>query len=217
MYLGLLRDSSLFATLQKIDQVQVEEARARGCPWCGCGRLQQADYPRKPRGGPADLEGESATTITEADGRQWQLAYDVRFSLCCGSEGCRRRVTPPSVRFLGRRFFLGVVVVVAGALLNGATPWRVRRLRQQLPFPISRRTLVRWRAWWLETFVATDLWLATRARWMPPVVEAQLPASLLARLPEENARARMTACLRLLGPLTTESCRGLEPARSLAW
>jgi len=123
-------------------------------------------------------------------------------------------VTPPSVRFLGRRFYLGVVVVLAAAMLNGATPWRVRRLQQHLP--ISRRTLARWRAWWLVTFVRTPLWLAARSRWMPPVDEAQLPASLLAGFAGE-AGAKLVACLRLLEPLTTRSCPPLVTAGSPAW
>jgi hypothetical protein len=214
MYLALLGESSFFALLQRIDHELAKRARGHGCPWCGSA-LHQADYPRKPRGGPLWLEGEATETITEQDKEEGKLAYDVRFSFCCGSEGCRRRLTPPSVRFLGRRFYLGVVVVLAGALLNGATPWRIRRLQAHLP--ISRRTLARWRAWWLETYVRTPVWQAERARWMPPVVESELPASLLGRLPGEDAAARMTSCLRLLEPLTTRSCPALAVLGSLAW
>ena len=215
MYLALLRDSSFFALLQQIDRELADQARAPGCPWCG-GALHQADYPRKQRGGPAAIEGDAAETIKDGDGKEWKLAYDVRFSLCCGAEGCRRRVTPPSVRFLGRRFYLGLAVVLAGAVLNGATQWRVRRLREYLP-TVSRRTLGRWRAWWLETFPRSAVWQSWRARWMPPVDESELPASLLDRAPGEDARARLTACLRLLGPLTTGSCPGGALLGGLAW
>jgi hypothetical protein len=35
---------------------------------------------------------------------------DRRLSLCCSQ--CRRRTTPPSVRFLGRRVYLAAVVVL---------------------------------------------------------------------------------------------------------
>ena len=43
-------------------------------------------------------------------------AFGRRFSLCCGREGCRHRATPPSVRFLGRRVYVGAVVIVASAI-----------------------------------------------------------------------------------------------------
>lgn len=42
-----------FDLLYRLDQDLAEQARAQGCP-CG-GRLDRANYPRKPRGGPADL------------------------------------------------------------------------------------------------------------------------------------------------------------------
>jgi hypothetical protein len=213
MYRSLLADVNFFALLQKVDLELAESTRQLGCPHCGCA-IHQANYARKPRGGPSCLEGESATMVKEADGAEWKLAYDLRFSLCCGEDGCRRRVTPPSVRFLGRRFYLGVVVVLAAAMLNGATSWRVRRLQELLP--ISRRTLARWRAWWLVTFVGAPLWLAARSRWMPPLAEAHLPASLLDGFPGD-AGAKMVACLRLLEPLTTKLCPPLVTPGSPAW
>jgi hypothetical protein len=65
-------------------------------------------------------------------------SFDRRFSLCCGREGCRRRATPPSVRFLGRRVYVGAVVIVASVLIAPnavvrgmftAVRWLVRRSR----------------------------------------------------------------------------------------
>jgi hypothetical protein len=43
---------------------------------------------------------------------------------------------------------------------------------------IDRRTLERWRQWWLETFVQSSFWKAARARFMPSVCEQTLPGSL---------------------------------------
>jgi hypothetical protein len=74
-----------------------DPVRAAGCPYCGAA-LHAGDYPRKPRGVPRSLLGP---------------AYERRLSLCCSREGCRRRVTPPSVRFFGRRVYLGALVVLA--------------------------------------------------------------------------------------------------------
>src|SRR5271157_4368665 len=65
------------------------------------GPLHRSDYDRKPRGALIAPAGE---------------AFVRRFSLCCGREGCRKRATPPSLRFLGRRVYLGAVVLVASML-----------------------------------------------------------------------------------------------------
>ncbi len=82
----------------------------KGCS-CG-GRLHSANYPRAPRGGPDHLPEE----------------YRSRFSFCCDRDGCRKRMTPPSVRFLGRKVYLGAVVILVSAMRQGPTPRRVREL-----------------------------------------------------------------------------------------
>ena len=78
---------------------------------------------------------------------------------------------------LGRRVYLGAVVVLATAMIGGVTAIRVARLRQWLG--ISLRTLARWRVWWREMFVASAFWRGARGRFMPPVMTETLPASLL--------------------------------------
>ena len=50
-------------------------------------------------------------------------------------DGCRRRSTPPSVRFLGRRVYLGVMVILFTALQNGLTEKRRRELVDRLGVP----------------------------------------------------------------------------------
>lgn len=80
---ALLFDSILWQLRLRFDRDLAAEAREQGCR-CG-GVLHRADYPRKPRGGPSDLGPD----------------YGRRLSLCCAREGCRKRTTPPSVRFLG--------------------------------------------------------------------------------------------------------------------
>jgi hypothetical protein len=82
----LLGVARLYALQTKYDEDLAEQARAGGCTTCG-GRLDSARYARKPRGGTSELP----------DDYQW------RFSFCCAVEGCRRRRTPPSIRFLGRQ------------------------------------------------------------------------------------------------------------------
>jgi hypothetical protein len=169
--------------LQHLDDDLAVEAQSGRCPFCG-GVLHRAAYPRKPRGGPAVLP----------DG------FARRHSFCCDAEGCRRRVTPPSVRFLGRRVFVGTVVVIAATLRHGLTRARVRRLRDDLG--VSRRTLERWRAWWREAFAASPWWRGVRGRFMPPVPTATLPRSLLERFAGDG-HVPLVKLLELLAPITT--------------
>jgi hypothetical protein len=61
---------------------------------------------------------------------------------------CDKRHTPASVRFLGRRVYLAVTVVLASALRIGLSGWRVSQLTEWIRVP--KRTLERWRAWWMN-------------------------------------------------------------------
>ena len=175
-----LADQDLCQLLEKVDADVIEETRLKGCPLCG-GRLHRSDYARKPRGGP-----------------QWEW----RFSLCCAQEGCRRRYTPPSVRFMGRRVYAGLVVVLVSAMNHGLKPHRVEVLRNALK--IDGRTLERWRQWWLGLFVESSFWRAARARFMPPLCHPTLPLSLCLRW-EVERRDRLLELLKFLAPITTPS------------
>jgi hypothetical protein len=55
------------------------------------------------------------------------------------------------VRFLGRRIYAGLVVVLVTTMVHGLKPARVRQIREALQ--IDWRTLKRWRQWWLDRFV----------------------------------------------------------------
>lgn len=173
-----LADQRLNQLLEKVDGDLVEVARQHDCTHCG-GKLYRSDYERKPRGGP-----------------QWEM----RYSLCCGSEGCRKRNTPPSVRFLGRRVYAGMIVVLVSAMTHGLKPERVQRLREALG--VDRRTLDRWRQWWLGLFVNSAFWREARARFMPPVDHRTMPLSLCLGF-EVQARERLVELLRFLAPITT--------------
>jgi hypothetical protein len=181
----ILRDARLIPALLKIDEELAAEARKGGCP-CG-GVLHTGNYARKPRGGPG---------IAAVDGAQ-----DLRLSFCCNREGCRRRRTPPSVRFLGRRVYLGAVVVLATAMFHGLTAGRVRRIREL--FGVGERTLGRWRKWWRETFTGTTFWKSARALFSPPVDDATLPLSMLDRFGGQASLDGLIGTLRFLSPITT--------------
>ena len=186
MCLNVLQDSRLYRFLFTIDRETAEKAQAEGC-FCD-GRLHRADYDRKPRGGPSDLDP----------------VYDKRFSFCCAREGCRSRKTPPSVRFLGRRVYLGAVVLLVSAMQGGITDKRAADLKKRLG--VSRRTLWRWRSWWRRTFSESNLWKRERGRFMPPLNDDTLPSSLLERFTGEDERSRLIQALSFLAPLTTQSC-----------
>ena len=55
---------------------------------------------------------------------------------------------PPSVRFLGRKVYLGAVVILISAMRQGPTPHRVHELARL--FGVDRATVARWQAFWLE-------------------------------------------------------------------
>ncbi len=158
MYHNLPCDASFWAFLLSIDQDLAESAREKACP-CG-GRLHSAKYPRKPRGD---------DNLPEE--------YGYRLSFCCERDGCRKRVTPPSVRFLGRKVYLGAVVILVAAMRQGASPRRVRELSQL--FGADRQTIVRWQVFWQEHFPQTRFWKVARSRLVPAVVIEILPLSLL--------------------------------------
>ncbi len=189
MYQTLLSDSRLYRLLLRIDQCLAAEAQAKGCS-CG-GRLDSARYPRKPRGLPDRLEDEND--------------YRKRYSFCCALEGCRHRTTPRSFLFLGRRVFVGAVVVLVAALRHGPTPVRIAKLRQWVG--VSARTVNRWRIWWQEIFVGTPYWKEARGLFRIPLDERSLPLSLLEAFPVTKVKRKLLRLLRFISPLSTSPPR----------
>jgi hypothetical protein len=189
LYTTLFSDATLSEALLDIDRDLAATAQAGGCLICG-GRLDHSDYARKPRGGPAGLGAE----------------YDKRISFCCDRDDCRKRLTPVSVRFLGRKVYLGVVVLLACVLRQGPTPWRVARLHEELG--VSTDTLRRWHHWWRDAFLHTPFWKAARARFARPLAQDDLPLSLLQQFPGD-AFAQVVATLRFLTPLTSDTAVAL--------
>jgi hypothetical protein len=182
LYQSLLQDSKYFDLLLTIDADLASETRRTGC---GCGGvLHSARYDRKPRGGPGGLGPSSA----------------VRFSFCCATEGCRRRAMPPSLRFLGRKVFFGVLVLLVPVLRDGPTPVRLARLCER--FTVSARTVRRWMLFWRETFVTNRVWQAARGHFAAPVRVEAMPGSLVAAFAEiSDPQDRIVAVLRLASPI----------------
>jgi hypothetical protein len=183
-----------FLVLEQRDEEITRRVAAARCGACG-GPLHRADYERKPRGGLIAAAGEKVV---------------VRFSLCCGREGCRKRSTPPSLRFLGRRVYLGVVVIVASLV---AQAFAAAGAKQATGVPV--RTMRRWLGWWRGPFISTEVFVAVRAR-LVGVVVAELPASIVERL-GSSLPLQVDRMLEWLAPLTTGSVRdGSRFLRSIA-
>lgn len=163
-------DINFFDLLDAEDGRVAAAVKAIGCPDCG-GRLDRADYPRKPRGGELGAAGE---------------VFDRRRSLCCAQEGCRHRRTPPSLVFLGRRIYLAITVVIAA--------WRSAATTSP-----PRRTVARWRTWF-AALRDTPWWITQRGRLWPPIEPAEiLPAAILDRLLPHHALANaLIAALRIV-------------------
>lgn len=173
---------ALWPVLTKIDADLAAQACAQGCA-CG-GALHRANYPRKVRG--VNVE-------------TW------RDSFCCAEEGCRRRMTPGSVRYLGRRIYAGIIVVLLTALRHGLAAQRVALLQEHLR--VDRRTLERWRAWWLQDFAPGRRWQAARGLFIPPPNEVTLPWSLWLSFGDGGQKSLLDL-MRFLMPWST----GTKPA-----
>jgi hypothetical protein len=182
-------ESSQFTDLLcHFDQDLANQCRAQGCAHCQ-GRLHLARYPRKPRGGRPQLSED----------------YRWRWSFCCAQEQCRTRTTPPSLRFLGRRVYLGAVVALTACMQQGLSDRRMAAL--DLVLEVPRRTLKRWRLWWQEVFVRTAFWQLARARLMPPVHERQLPLSLFERFAGAQFAQQLARLLSFISPLSTRGAQ----------
>jgi hypothetical protein len=112
-------DEIFFQELCSIDHAVSLEVKAKGCLLCKA-PLDTSNFKRKPRG-----LGENE---------------EIRFSLCCRREGCRKRVTTRSLRFFGRKVYSALTVIVA---INFYTSLCLRSA-------VARKTIARWKSFWKD-------------------------------------------------------------------
>ena len=172
-----------FALLVRADEAMTQRVAAEGCPRCR-GPLHRSDYARKPLGALIAPSGEAVVR---------------RFSLCCGREGCRKRATPPSVLFLGRRVYLGAVVIVASMIALALRAASEVRRRTGVP----ARTTRRWLGWWQGPFLDTETFVTLCAR-LIGVEVGRVPESIVGQL-GGTLPERVRSMLGWLSPLTTGS------------
>jgi hypothetical protein len=161
--------------------VVLHKAAAEGCVCQGT--LHVSNYPRKPR---------CPWVLPESCG--------LRLSFTCAR--CRKRTTPPSALFLGRKVYLGVVVALVSVLRQGPTPKRMAVLKEHWGVPA--RTVARWREFWSEAFVESPFWKSARGRFATPPAEEVMPFSLAEAFGVGTGGVdRLCALLRFLSPVTT--------------
>ncbi len=190
-------DATFLQELLAIDEELLAETRRQlgdACMYCG-GPLHRCDYPRKPRGLLEMLEA----APEEEQQAALEEAYSKRFSLCCGWSGCRRRVTPPSLRFVGRKVYVGALVFLAVArwIASGVLGLSGKALGG------PGRTVRRWSRWWRGPLCESPWWQMQRGRLVPAVDEGRLPVSLLERLVDETAAGKLRRALLFVAPMTT--------------
>ena len=178
----LIKKKNLFFHLYEIDKSTAKRYRQLPCPHCG-GPLYFSNYMRKPRGEPEGVPEE----------------FFIQFSLCCGTEGCRKRLMPPSCRFLGRRvYWFAVILCVLTDWQNTnekitVSDWSIRT-------GICRNTINRWLAFFQDTFPASRTWLRLRGQISAGVSNSRLPSSFInyCRTVKSNAKDTLVSSLIIL-------------------
>jgi len=188
MRMSILQSPKQYQHLKRIDEDIAAKYALTPCRKCRPrrrkpGTLHRSNYTRKPRGFAAGKEP----------------ATCMRDSFCCSAEGCRKRTTPPSVRFMKSRLYLGVVVALVAAMRHGPNAVRMKVLEDHLG--VDRTTVARWCRWWREDFVDTPFWKGFRRMLVPRPDATLLPGSLWERW--GRTRAGMLEMLKALGPITT--------------
>ena len=176
---NILNSAIFLETLHDYDVQSAQETQSKGCFYCKC-PLDVANYPRKPRGIPTDIA------------QRHSLCR--RLSFCCRQ--CRKRHTPLSVIFLGRRVYLGAVIVLASALAQGLTPARSLKLQD---LGLSRQTLHRWLDWWRNEFMRSPTWQHLQAHF-PGM--CRIPIAPLIALQQPTLPEQIILWLRHIKPIS---------------
>ena len=182
MYHYLLTDTRFYNSLLDFDRLIAGQIREKGCPFCQ-GNLNQSHFLRKPRGVPKH---------TDPD-------YSVRFSFCCAEDGCRKRMTPPSMRFLSRKVYSSVILFLIFLFTSKSDEARMDKLNALLGTTLSVESIRRWRHYWTKVVPNSHTW--KRSPFNQALSET-LPGSLLA-LFQGNLKQQLQMGLRWLLPLTS--------------
>jgi len=169
--------------LNTIDQDLALQAQQKGCPECGH-KLHQANYPRSPVG------------ISP----QFRNHYDERLSFCCDT--CRKRLTPLSVRFFGRRWYPAPLFIFISALMRRVSEYSLAALKRHFGISVSESTWKRWQRWWRDSFIETLFWKQNKGM-VPRALESKrsFPRALLDVF-QGTLEEKMCFLLKFLSPLS---------------
>jgi hypothetical protein len=173
-----------------IDKDLAQSICDSNCPFCDKA-LHQANYPRSPNGMPADQ-------------REY---YEIRFSFCCSE--CRKRITPESIRFFGRRWHPAPAHLLICFLKLKVTNKLLNQVQKHLGITISKSTWIRWKQWWQEQFSQTDFWKLSRAQLANQPVGNDIIPRFLVRLFPQQFSDKLTSLLKFLSPITGRYLRGI--------
>jgi len=124
--------------------------------------------------------------------------YPIRFSYCCGSDGCRKRFTPPSMRFLSRKVYASVIIFLVFLLKSKTDELKVEELNLLLGTSLSVETVRRLRNFWVKEVSQSHTW--KRAAFSH-VMAQTLPVSLLAQF-QHVLDTPLKMALKWILPLT---------------
>ena len=182
MYHSLLLNTIFYNSLFALDLQIAHQYQQSHCPFCG-GKLHRAHYWRSPLGVPID--------VCEN--------YSLRFSYCCASEGCRKRLTTPSMRFLSRKQYSSVIILVIFMLKSKTDESKVEEINLLINASLSVETVRRWRRYWVNKVTQSHTFTIAA---FTHKTALSMPSSLLAQF-KKNAEQSLALALKWLLPLTT--------------
>jgi hypothetical protein len=151
MYHSSLIISSFWKTFPSLDiKISIEFIKTASCKNCGCCTFHRADYPRKPRGFPNEIEKQIPS-----------IFFCSRISYRCSN--CRKRITPQSVRYLGRKIYISTLILLAVRLIEQGSGTEgfvkiSKEIRVLLKDFVPAKTVRRWLIWWQEAVWQSPFW-----------------------------------------------------------
>ena len=178
------RNDTFHVLLIEIDREMADICAKKGCAYCGA-KLHQADYPRSPMGMPPSFRDQ----------------YNQRISFCCAN--CRKRTTPPSIRFFGRRWYPAPICIFISIMTSGINKRRISLIKKHFGIVVYESTWRRWRKWWRDEFVVTKFWQQAKGQ-LPPkneITQGPFPRVIF-NFYLGNIEKKMLLFLPFLSPLT---------------
>jgi hypothetical protein len=180
---NFLLNSNFHFFLDSLDQDLAKQTQQKGCPECGH-KLHYANYPRSPVGVSA----------------QFRNHYNERLSFCCDT--CRKRLTPASVKFFGRRWYPAPLFIFISALMRKITEYSLTQVKRHFGIIVSESTWKRWQRWWRDSFIETLFWKQAKGI-VPGVlgINRPFPRALL-DIFNGTLEEKICFLLRFLSPLS---------------